>query len=100
MMTPCLANENNTPTPTPMAQQGTKKEVGDGILFMLLQLLMTGVAVLKVDDLGRKPLLIGGVCGIVCTKSLSLKSLLNLVKIFNVIKPMMQLLTLLSFFAL
>jgi hypothetical protein len=26
---------------------------------------MTGVAVLKVDDLGRRPLLIGGVGGIV-----------------------------------
>ena len=27
---------------------------------------MTGVAVLKVDDVGRRPLLIGGVGGIVC----------------------------------
>lgn len=27
---------------------------------------MTGIAVLKVDDLGRRPLLIGGVSGIVC----------------------------------
>lgn len=27
---------------------------------------MTGIAVLKVDDLGRRPLLIGGVGGIVC----------------------------------
>lgn len=31
----------------------------------LLQLLMTGIAVLKVDDLGRRPLLIWGVGGIV-----------------------------------
>ncbi|KAI0527689.1 hypothetical protein KFK09_003294 [Dendrobium nobile] len=31
----------------------------------ILQLLMTGIAVLKVDDLGRRPLLIGGVSGIV-----------------------------------
>ncbi|KAL7173340.1 hypothetical protein ACSBR2_032749 [Camellia fascicularis] len=30
----------------------------------ILQLLMTGVAVLKVDDIGRRPLLIGGVSGI------------------------------------
>ena len=34
-------------------------------IFYSLQLLMTGVAVLKVDDLGRRPLLIGGVGGIV-----------------------------------
>lgn len=36
---------------------------------MLLQLLMTWIAVLKVDDLGRRPLLIGGVAGIVCILS-------------------------------
>lgn len=35
----------------------------------MLQFLMTGVAVLKVDNLGRRPLLIGGVSGIVCTSS-------------------------------
>ncbi|KAL6636620.1 hypothetical protein ACP70R_024192 [Stipagrostis hirtigluma subsp. patula] len=34
------------------------------ILIGLFKLLMTGVAVLKVDDLGRRPLLIGGVSGI------------------------------------
>lgn len=33
---------------------------------MFMQLVMTSVAVLKVDDLGRRPLLIGGVSGIVC----------------------------------
>lgn len=31
---------------------------------------MTGIAVLKVDDLGRRPLLIGGVGGLVCILSL------------------------------
>ena len=31
---------------------------------------MTGFAVLKVDDLGRRPLLIGGVGGLVCILSL------------------------------
>ena len=36
------------------------------ILFMYLQLVMTGIAVVQVDKLGRKPLLIGGVSGIVC----------------------------------
>lgn len=36
------------------------------IFYIFSQLLMTGIAVLKVDDLGRKPLLIGGVSGIVC----------------------------------
>lgn len=35
-------------------------------VYMLVQLLMTSVAILKVDDLGRKPLLIGGISGIVC----------------------------------
>lgn len=35
------------------------------VLIGLFKLLMTGVAVFKVDDLGRKPLLIGGVSGIV-----------------------------------
>uniref|UniRef100_A0A0D9W0U7 Major facilitator superfamily (MFS) profile domain-containing protein n=1 Tax=Leersia perrieri TaxID=77586 RepID=A0A0D9W0U7_9ORYZ len=34
------------------------------ILIGLFKLLMTGVAVFKVDDLGRRPLLIGGVGGI------------------------------------
>lgn len=34
------------------------------VLIGLFKFLMTGVAVLKVDDLGRKPLLIGGVSGI------------------------------------
>lgn len=35
------------------------------VLIGLFKLLMTGIAVFKVDDLGRKPLLIGGVSGIV-----------------------------------
>lgn len=35
------------------------------VLIGSFKLLMTGVAVLKVDDLGRRPLLIGGVGGIV-----------------------------------
>ncbi|KNA20180.1 hypothetical protein SOVF_054960 [Spinacia oleracea] len=34
------------------------------VLIGLFKFVMTGVAVLKVDDLGRKPLLIGGVSGI------------------------------------
>jgi MFS family permease len=34
------------------------------ILIGLFKLLMTGVAVFKVDDLGRRPLLIGGIGGI------------------------------------
>ncbi|RRT79705.1 hypothetical protein B296_00024077 [Ensete ventricosum] len=37
-----------------------------GLIFLFpLQLIMTGVAVLVVDRLGRRPLLIGGVSGIV-----------------------------------
>ncbi|KAJ8439853.1 hypothetical protein Cgig2_003919 [Carnegiea gigantea] len=36
------------------------------VLIGLFKLLMTGIAVFKVDDIGRKPLLIGGVSGIVC----------------------------------
>ncbi|KAH7672778.1 Sugar/inositol transporter protein [Dioscorea alata] len=35
------------------------------VIIGSFKLLMTGVAVLKVDDLGRRPLLIGGVSGIV-----------------------------------
>ncbi|KAL8089653.1 D-xylose-proton symporter-like 3, chloroplastic [Apium graveolens] len=34
------------------------------VIIGVFKLLMTGIAVLKVDDLGRKPLLIGGVSGI------------------------------------
>ncbi|KAK9755282.1 hypothetical protein RND81_01G014900 [Saponaria officinalis] len=34
------------------------------VLIGVFKFLMTGIAVLKVDDLGRKPLLIGGVSGI------------------------------------
>lgn len=34
------------------------------VVIGIFKLLMTGVAVLKVDDLGRRPLLIGGVSGI------------------------------------
>ncbi|KAF5930837.1 hypothetical protein HYC85_031710 [Camellia sinensis] len=34
------------------------------VVIGLFKLLMTGVAVLKVDDIGRRPLLIGGVSGI------------------------------------
>ncbi|RZC93629.1 hypothetical protein C5167_007667 [Papaver somniferum] len=34
------------------------------VVIGLFKFLMTGVAVLKVDDLGRRPLLIGGVTGI------------------------------------
>ncbi|CAO2840739.1 unnamed protein product [Amaranthus hypochondriacus] len=34
------------------------------VLIGLFKFMMTGVAVLKVDDIGRKPLLIGGVSGI------------------------------------
>jgi len=41
------------------------------LLTGLLQLAMTWIAVLKVDDLGRRPLLIGGVSGIVCMLLLS-----------------------------
>ncbi|CAL5424455.1 unnamed protein product [Camellia sinensis] len=37
------------------------------VVIGLFKLLMTGVAVLKVDDIGRRPLLIGGVSGIVIT---------------------------------
>lgn len=44
---------------------------------MFMQLVMTSIAVLKVDDLGRRPLLIGGVSGIVCILLL-LKTKLNL----------------------
>ncbi|KAG1365842.1 D-xylose-proton symporter-like 3, chloroplastic [Cocos nucifera] len=35
------------------------------VVIGIFKLLMTGIAVLKVDDLGRRPLLIGGVSGIV-----------------------------------
>ncbi|CAN6308691.1 unnamed protein product [Urochloa humidicola] len=49
------------------------------ILIGLFKLLMTGVAVLKVDDLGRRPLLIGGVGGI----ALSLFLLAAYYKILN-----------------
>ena len=34
-------------------------------LFWVAQLLMTAIAVFKVDDLGRRPLLITGVSGLV-----------------------------------
>ncbi|GAB2274405.1 hypothetical protein Dimus_009171 [Dionaea muscipula] len=34
------------------------------VLIGLFKLLMTGIAVLKVDDLGRRPLLLGGISGI------------------------------------
>ncbi|CAA3023388.1 D-xylose-proton symporter-like 3, chloroplastic [Olea europaea subsp. europaea] len=34
------------------------------VIIGIFKLLMTGIAVLKVDDLGRRPLLIGGVSGI------------------------------------
>lgn len=37
------------------------------LVGLVFQLLMTGIAVLKVDNLGRRPLLIGGVGGIVRT---------------------------------
>ncbi|XP_058109527.1 D-xylose-proton symporter-like 3, chloroplastic [Magnolia sinica] len=40
------------------------------VIIGVFKLLMTGVAVLKVDDLGRRPLLIGGVSGIVVSLSL------------------------------
>ncbi|KAK3145630.1 hypothetical protein QOZ80_3BG0255360 [Eleusine coracana subsp. coracana] len=49
------------------------------ILIGLFKLLMTGVAVLKVDDIGRRPLLIGGVGGI----TLSLLLLAAYYKILN-----------------
>ncbi|CAL4945181.1 unnamed protein product [Urochloa decumbens] len=49
------------------------------ILIGLFKLLMTGVAVLKVDDVGRRPLLIGGVGGI----ALSLFLLAAYYKILN-----------------
>lgn len=39
--------------------------------WIFLQFVMTGVAVLKVDDLGRRPLMIGGVSGIVSNFTLS-----------------------------
>jgi hypothetical protein len=38
-------------------------------MVSILQLIMTGVAVLVVDRLGRRPLLIGGVSGIVSLHS-------------------------------
>ncbi|XP_077238942.1 major facilitator superfamily protein isoform X1 [Tasmannia lanceolata] len=40
------------------------------VIIGVFKLLMTGLAVLKVDDLGRRPLLIGGVSGIVVSLSL------------------------------
>ncbi|XP_062212869.1 D-xylose-proton symporter-like 3, chloroplastic [Phragmites australis] len=49
------------------------------ILIGLFKLLMTGVAVFKVDDIGRRPLLIGGVGGI----ALSLFLLAAYYKILN-----------------
>jgi sugar porter (SP) family MFS transporter len=42
------------------------------ILLGLLKLIMTGVAVVVIDRLGRRPLLLGGVGGMVCPLSLSL----------------------------
>ncbi|KAE8705656.1 D-xylose-proton symporter-like 3 [Hibiscus syriacus] len=41
------------------------------VVVGLFKLLMTWIAVAKVDDLGRRPLLIGGVGGIVCNLFLS-----------------------------
>eukprot|EP00268_Persea_americana_P040738 TRINITY_DN4050_c0_g3_i1.p1 TRINITY_DN4050_c0_g3~~TRINITY_DN4050_c0_g3_i1.p1 ORF type:complete len:565 (+),score=118.14 TRINITY_DN4050_c0_g3_i1:178-1872(+) len=40
------------------------------VIIGVFKFLMTGLAVLKVDDLGRRPLLIGGVSGIVVALSL------------------------------
>ncbi|XP_068643494.1 D-xylose-proton symporter-like 3, chloroplastic [Aristolochia californica] len=40
------------------------------VIIGVFKLLMTGIAVLKVDDLGRRPLLLGGVSGIVVALSL------------------------------
>ncbi|KAG9454585.1 hypothetical protein H6P81_007489 [Aristolochia fimbriata] len=40
------------------------------VIIGVFKLLMTGIAVLKVDDLGRRPLLIGGVSGLVVALSL------------------------------
>lgn len=42
------------------------------VIVFLLQLLMTWIAILKVDNLGRRPLLIGGVSGIVYITWLSI----------------------------
>lgn len=39
--------------------------LSNDVMVSLLQLIMTGLAVLVVDRLGRRPLLIGGVSGIV-----------------------------------
>lgn len=39
--------------------------LSNDVMVSILQLIMTGVAVLVVDRLGRRPLLIGGVSGIV-----------------------------------
>lgn len=39
--------------------------INSPFVSMHMQLLMTWIAVVKVDDLGRRPLLIGGVSGIV-----------------------------------
>ncbi|KAJ6948137.1 hypothetical protein NC651_002486 [Populus alba x Populus x berolinensis] len=47
------------------------------VVIGLFKLAMTWIAVLKVDDLGRRPLLIGGVSGIVCMLLLS-RTLLSL----------------------
>ena len=52
------------------------------LLTDLLQLAMTWIAVAKVDDLGRRPLLIGGVSGIVCMLLLSRTLSLSLSVLF------------------
>lgn len=44
---------------------------------------MTGVAVLKVDDLGRRPLLIGGVGGLVRNSAFWFISELYLLKLIS-----------------
>jgi hypothetical protein len=58
--------------------QGSMHSYYSVIMVSILQLIMTGVAVLVVDRLGRRPLLIGGVSGIVSLSQVS--SYLGLVR--------------------
>ena len=46
------------------------------VVLYCLQLVMTGAAVIVIDKLGRRPLLFGGVSGMVCPLTSSLLSLL------------------------
>ena len=48
------------------------------VVLYCLQLVMTGVAVIVIDKLGRRPLLFGGVSGMVCPLASSLFPLFSL----------------------